>query len=272
MLQKRVDDAIERLKMFEPEVGYYLAFSGGKDSVVIKRLAEMSGVKFDAHYNLTTVDPPELVRFIKEQHPDVAIDLPKKTMWELIKEHGMFPLRRVRYCCAELKERGSTGRTIVTGVRWAESPRRRAQWDIASPRLETRNKKKREEIRERYKMADNDEKARLVEVCYTRGYFAVAPILDWEDKDVWDFIKSENIPYCSLYDDGFKRLGCIGCPMASKGRIKEFLRWPTYYRRYYACAKWLCENHPRDKNRTPEEIMRWWLELKPEEHYPELGL
>lgn len=45
-----VEVAIERLKAFEPEEGYYLAFSGGKDSVVIKELANIAGVKYDAHY------------------------------------------------------------------------------------------------------------------------------------------------------------------------------------------------------------------------------
>lgn len=69
----KVQTAIERLKVFEPEEGYYLAFSGGKDSVVVKALANMAGVKYDAHYNVTTVDPPELVQFIKEKHPDVIL-------------------------------------------------------------------------------------------------------------------------------------------------------------------------------------------------------
>ncbi len=62
----KIEVAIERLRMFEPEAGYYLAFSGGKDSVVIKALADMDKVKYDAHYNVTSVDPPELVRFIEE--------------------------------------------------------------------------------------------------------------------------------------------------------------------------------------------------------------
>ena len=46
----KVQVAIERLKTFEPPEGYYLVFSGGKDSVVIKALADMAGVKYDAHY------------------------------------------------------------------------------------------------------------------------------------------------------------------------------------------------------------------------------
>jgi len=83
----KVSKAIDRLKAFEPEEGYYLAFSGGKDSVVIKALADMAGVKYDAHYSLTTVDPPELVRFIKEKHPEVEIVKPKLSMWKLIEKN-----------------------------------------------------------------------------------------------------------------------------------------------------------------------------------------
>lgn len=93
----KVETVLKRLKTFEPADGYYLAFSGGKDSVVIKALADMAGVKYDAHYNVTSVDPPELVRFIKQNHPDVAFDYPRDkngkviTMWNLIPRKNMPP-------------------------------------------------------------------------------------------------------------------------------------------------------------------------------------
>ena len=127
----KVDKAILRLQTYEPPEGYYLCFSGGKDSVVIKALADMAGVKYDAHYNISSVDPPELVRFIKDQHPDVIMEHPRDkdgnviTMWNLIPKKSMPPTRVVRYCCAYLKENGGKGRLKVTGVRWAESTRRR---------------------------------------------------------------------------------------------------------------------------------------------------
>lgn len=126
----KVQVAIDRLKTFEPKEGYYLAFSGGKDSVVIKALADMAEVKYDAHYNLTSVDPPELVQFIKTFN-DVQIDIPRYkdgkqiTMWNLIASKKMPPTRKVRYCCAELKERCGQGRLVITGVRWAESANRK---------------------------------------------------------------------------------------------------------------------------------------------------
>jgi 3'-phosphoadenosine 5'-phosphosulfate sulfotransferase (PAPS reductase)/FAD synthetase len=83
-IEYRIKTAINRLKAFEPEEGYYLAFSGGKDSQCIYHLAKEAGVKFDAHYNLTTVDPPELVYFIRENYPDVIVDKPEMSMWRLI--------------------------------------------------------------------------------------------------------------------------------------------------------------------------------------------
>ena len=126
----KVEQAIERFRCFEPEEGYFLAFSGGKDSVVIKALADMAGVKYDAHYNVSSVDPPELVRFIKDYHPDVPLDIPHDsdgnpvTMWTLIGHATMPPTRKVRYCCEHLKECSGEGRFVVTGVRRAESVRR----------------------------------------------------------------------------------------------------------------------------------------------------
>ena len=141
-LDNKVKKSIERLKAFEPPEGYYLAFSGGKDSVVCKALLDMAGVKYDAHYRVTTVDPPELVRFIKEKHPDVSRDVPRYgsrragwegkpiTMWNLIPWKMMPPTRIVRYCCDFLKESGGDGRMTVTGVRWAESVNRKANQGV----------------------------------------------------------------------------------------------------------------------------------------------
>ena len=145
----KVQVAIDRFRTFEPPEGYYLAFSGGKDSVVIKALADMAGVKYDAHYNLTSVDPPELVQFVKS-FPDVIIDRPKDkdgnqiTMWNLIPRKKMPPTRIVRYCCKELKEVGGQGRLVVTGVRWAESPNRKNnQGEIT---IMTKRNKERKEL------------------------------------------------------------------------------------------------------------------------------
>jgi len=141
----RVQVAIERLKTFEPPEGYYLAFSGGKDSICIKHLADLAEVKYDAHYNVTSVDPPELVYFIRENHPDVSMDRPldkdgkQYTMWNLIVKHLMPPTRVIRYCCKYLKETSGYGRFTMTGVRRAESAARSRRGGGKSVRAKIRN-------------------------------------------------------------------------------------------------------------------------------------
>lgn len=178
---EKIKKGVERLQLFEPPEGYYLAFSGGKDSVVIHHLAKESGVKFDAHYNLTTVDPPELVKFIKKQYPDVQRDKPKYTMWQLIIKNGIPPMRNRRYCCYELKETGGVGRICITGVRWEESISRKSKRDA----FEIYTGKKEDSI----KLNDNGENRRLFENCMVQGKKLVNPIIDWTTREVWQYIR-----------------------------------------------------------------------------------
>jgi len=252
----RVQMAIDRLRQFEPPEGFYLAFSGGKDSQTIYHLALEAGVKFDAHYNLTTVDPPELVRFIRDNYPNVIIDKPKKTMWKLIAENGSPPTKIQRYCCRELKEHGGKNRIAITGVRWAESTKRKANRAM----LETIKKKKTERIL----FNDNDDERKMIDICQTKTKRVLNPIIDWEESDVWDYLNSAKIIHCRLYDEGFPRLGCIGCPMAKTERTeREFARWPKYYQAYLrAFDRMLRERERRGRTahwKTAQDVMDWWI-------------
>ena len=262
-VKDKVKIAIDRLRTFEPPEGYYLAFSGGKDSQCIYHLAKEAGVKFDAHYNLTTVDPPELVYFIRENYPDVSIDKPKKTMWQLIIENGGPPTRSKRWCCRELKERGGEGRICVTGVRWAESTRRkanRAAFEVIASKKE-----------DKQLFNDNDEDRRMFENCMQKGKRIVNPIIDWKTDDVWEYIRSRRLKYCCLYDEGFHRLGCIGCPMGREKQIeKQFKRWPKYRANYIrAFERMLQRRRERGKKEiwtNAEDIMRWWIYGSDKDH------
>lgn len=128
----KVKRSIERIRAFEPDEGYYVCFSGGKDSVVIKALCDIAGVKYDAHYNITTVDPPELVRFIRQKHEDVIFDKPEMSMRKLIIKKMFPPTRHMRYCCEYLKETHGDGRVTMTGVRWAESGNRKQNQGVVT--------------------------------------------------------------------------------------------------------------------------------------------
>lgn len=112
---------------------------------------------------------------------------------------------------------------------------------------------------------DNDISRRMVEQCYRTHKTLVNPIVDWTDEQVWHFLRNiVKVESCSLYEEGFKRLGCIGCPMASKTRALEFQRWPKYKEMYLkAFARMLAERAERQKPtewKTPEEVFDWWME------------
>ena len=272
--EQRVKMAIDRLKAFEPKdgSGYYVAFSGGKDSQCVYHLCQIAGVKFDAHYAVTSVDPPELVRFIKQNYPDVKFERqhwndgkpehyyadgrPKPiTMWNLIANTTTPPTRRMRYCCKWLKEPGGQGRIVVTGVRWAESINRAATHGVVGFQGKPVGTRKiADETGADYKLNkhgdiilndDNDSARRMVEHCFRTRKTMVNPIVDWTDADVWQFLNENNISHCCLYDDGLERLGCIGCPMSGpKHMIKDFERWPKYKELYIRAFQRMIDNRP----------------------------
>jgi phosphoadenosine phosphosulfate reductase len=209
----------------------------------------------ELHYNVTGIDPPELVYFIRKQYPHVHRDLYKKSMWQLIIENKIPPTRQMRYCCKELKEGGGEGRFCATGVRWAESTQRKSRGefeDIGKTRAESK-----------ILFNDNDDDRRQMEHCIPKRKYVVNPIIDWTDEDVWQFIREENLPYCKLYDQGWERLGCIGCPMASvKKRKKQFDRWPKFYQAYIRAFDRMIEERKKSGKeggwQTGEEVMEWW--------------
>lgn len=226
----KVDNAIERLQMLQPPEGYYLAFSGGKDSIVLKKLADMAGIKYDAHYNVTTIDPPELVKFIKTYHKNVIFDKPKQSFLKELTKRG-FPTRVSRWCCEYLKEKGGSGRKVLTGIRWSES--------------------------------NNRGKRRMVETCYKdKTKTIINPIIDWEESDIWEFINKEKIPYCELYDNGFKRIGCLFCPMTStKIRQKQVTMYPKFTTLFIKHFEILHSiNKPSMKRwKNGREMFYWWI-------------
>jgi phosphoadenosine phosphosulfate reductase len=264
VFDKKLKASIDRLKAFEPKDGYYLAFSGGKDSVVIYELAKMAGVKFDAHYAITTVDPPELTKFIKNNYKDVDMIKPKINMWDLIVKKKMPPTRVVRYCCDVLKEEGGNGRTVITGVRWAESARRKNNRQEVEYNAYGSQAKKAKQERSKFSLLnDNDEKRKMIESCTYKGKHIVNPIIEWTDEEVWKFIKDYNVPYCKLYDEGYTRLGCLGCPLQGKKIIYDFINFPYVFYQYKNAFDRMNENRINEGMPTEwkdgHDVMMWWI-------------
>lgn len=231
----KVDVAILRFKTYEPPEGYYLAFSGGKDSCVIKALADMAGVKYDAHFNHTSVEAPETIYFIREHYPDVQVDYPRDkegnriTMWNLIPRKKFPPTRIVRYCCQQLKEGGGDKRFTVTGVRWAESAKRKH--NRGGLEIPVKGEKKR-----LLTDPDNPDGEIMSRFCPTKGKRILNPIIDWSNEEVWEFIHEYNVPINPLYKKGYKRVGCVGCPISAQQQ-QEFERYPKFKDLYITAFK-----------------------------------
>ena len=268
--------AIARIREFESQAlrmdakhGYYVCDSGGKDSLVITHLAYMADVKMDIHHNHTTADHPETVRYVRrmarywqERGIDYHIEKPTykgapTSMWKLIAEKGL-PTRLRRWCCQILKEGGGAGRTIITGVRRAESVNRRSR-GIA----ETITTKKADKLI--VKNNDNDESRNIMEICPTYRSVMVNPIIDWRDEDVWEYIRKYALPYNPLYDKGYKRVGCVGCPMNTRLGA-ELADNPAYYRLYRNAMQRYMNTHKHllDKYgwKDADDAMQWWFNAK----------
>jgi len=198
----------KKAKQLDPDEGYWGCDSGGKDSGCIRALASMAEVQVKWHHNVTTIDPPEIYRFIRKHHPETIWHYQPQNFFTVLAEKRGYPTRMNRWCCREFKERSGSGKVTILGVRWAESPRRKKIWKSFQQFDPSRNHGKSLDVS-----------------------FAVNPLIEWTDDDVWNFTWSQNIPYCELYDQGYKRLGCVGCPnRGPNGVAIDFKRWPHYAR------------------------------------------
>lgn len=253
-LEEKVQKAIANFQAYEHEAlkrdpvnGYYLCDSYGKDSCVILDLAKRSGVKFAAHHNLTTLDAPELIQFGRKNHFDTIEHHPPMNMLTRLAISVQGPPTRInRWCCEEYKEHGGNDLVRVTGVRAAESARRKANWKIWQLRRDNVS-------------------------------WMLNPILYWSDDNIWQYIKDQKLPYCCLYDQGWERLGCIGCPMSRRGRERDFAKWPKYEQAWKRAItrNWeLLHDKPTNRGlarasaqfKSGEEMWSWWMEEMPKDN------
>lgn len=219
-------------------------YSGGKDSDVMLELFKRSGVLFEVRNSHTTADAPQTVYHIRETFRELELqgircstdyhiqpDGSVVTMWNLIPKKLMPPTRTARYYCSVLKEGGTRNRMAATGVRWAESSYRKSRESF-----EAIGRTKREAVHvsdEKMLLSDNDERRMLFERCELKAETVVNPVIDWTDRDIWEFISQEHLNVNGLYRCGYARVGCIGCPMAGRRtREKEFADFPAYKTAY----------------------------------------
>ena len=201
-LERKVDFAIKLLRSIPTNDGpIELSYSGGKDSDVILELARMSGIPFEAIYKNTTIDPPGTITHCKEQ--GVTILKPRMTFLQLVEKKGT-PSRFSRFCCEVLKEYKVYNRAIQ-GIRRSESTKRAQRYN--EPEI--------------CRVYSSKEKVRVY-----------LPVLEWTDEDVARFIEERGIKCAPHYYDADgtfhveRRLGCIGCPLASGNGREDFKKYP----------------------------------------------
>lgn len=197
--QKKLDylvkEAVEFIhENFDEELGYIpVAFSGGKDSIVLLDIVRRTEVPYKAHYVNTTIEPPEVLKFVREHYPEVA-EIKAPPFFKMVRKRG-FPMRIIRWCCQTQKKDPAPNLHMCCGLRAEESANRRKRGRITTGRYGSWN-----------------------------------PIFLFAFDDVWDYIKGNGLPYPHLYDEGFDRLGCVVCPMISEKQLPRHMKqWPKHY-------------------------------------------
>lgn len=254
-----------------------ICYSGGKDSDALLGIAALAGIDYEVMHSLTTVDAPETVKHVRQtfarlEASGVNCEIRRPefkgkpvTMWTLIPEKKMPPTRLVRYCCRVLKETGGAGRAIATGVRRSESSKRQGRKFAMKIHETSRAQIDFEDAASLFNEADSfiEHDNEFLRACKVRGKTSFQPLLEWTSNDVWQFIDEQGIEYNPLYDEGWKRIGCVGCPMAGKTRVKEFARWPKYEAAYKRAFGKMLEVRKRCGLETQwangDEVFQWWM-------------
>lgn len=245
---------------YDSEHGYYLAFSGGKDSQALYHVAKLAGVKYQAHMNFTSVDPPQVIRFVRKHYPDVVTHAPEKSIYQLAIERGILPSMRIRWCCADLKETAGAGKVTLIGIRKRESARRARRNEVEvsnrkfsgdlesfkvwqAQELERREAKLLRKMKREGKKVNEDEfslqKDNEVRCINGKDSILVSPIFEWSEQDVWYLLNEVvKVPHCELYDMGYSRIGCILCPMSQyKQKLREMQDFPHVKRKWIEVIK-----------------------------------
>ena len=259
-LRKKMLHSVELLQKaekialnYDAENGYYLAFSGGKDSQALFHMTQLAGVKFRGHMNLTSVDPPEVIRFVKKNYPEVELIKPGKSIFQHAIEKQILPTMRVRWCCSEYKETAGAGKVTLIGIRKAESSRRAKRNEVEinnrkfsgdldgldEYRQEQKAKRARHKSKEQGVNITNADEEQTLGCIHGKESLLISPIIFWTEKDVWEFLNDVvRVSHCSLYDEGWHRIGCIGCPMSShKQKMIENERYPHVKRNWIKAIK-----------------------------------
>lgn len=251
-LRQKMKHSVELLRKaeklalaYDAADGFFLAFSGGKDSQALYHMAQLSGVKFKAHFAPTSVDPPAVIRFIRKCYPDVEFLKLKESIYSIAVRKGLLPTRTVRWCCEELKEHTGAGKVTLIGIRKAESSRRKKRNEVEmsshkfSGDMDGFEAWRKEKVIPSVANPDAIDSESVTGCIKGKDSLLVSPIIYWDDKDVWEFLNDVvRVEHCELYDRGYNRIGCICCPMSTyRQKLRGLRDFPQIKRNWIKAIK-----------------------------------
>lgn len=180
-----------------------LACSFGKDSVTVLSLARRIDPGIEVFMIRTGYGFDETERFKNRMKKEWNLNLdeiyPSMSKDELESKHGKDLYSRDPKLCCDILKVEPTRRYL----------RNLDAWITGLRRDETEFRTSLESV-ERYEGMPTK----------------VNPIVYWTNEEVWEYIKSNAIPYNPLYDRGYASLGCKPCTLAGTwGRYERAGRW-----------------------------------------------
>lgn len=155
-----------------------------------------------------------------------------------------------------LKKCQGGGKVTLIGIRNQESARRSKRKEVSTQIKGTRT----EETFDQW----SEHKEKMVACASGKDKILISPIINWTERDVWEFLNSNNIPHCSMYDEGYKRIGCILCPMSNrKQKIRDCKRFPHVRHKWIQTIQKLIDAGYINHNFQDAEFgFNWWISEK----------
>lgn len=211
----------------------YVAFSGGKDSTAMLHLVRELYPKVKAVFHDTGLEYPEIREFVKE-FDNVMWTRPAMPFTEILKKYGYPVINKEQ--AQYIWEYRNTNSEKLKKIRWKGDRLgknkiqkrwrflRNAPFQISHKCCHHMKLKPAARIEKNYGLrpyvgvlADESQgrfkKALMRPACnvFDGKRPSSEPLLIWRESDVWDYIREREIPYCKIYDMGYKRTGCMFC-------------------------------------------------------------